>query len=79
MVRPVFLIRDPIRVFDSWKNVGWTDERSLIDCYTNMFRMLRQAPSPAISYLLYEHLIQEPQRGQTHLYTVGSAIFGDDA
>ncbi|KAG9229310.1 Haloacid dehalogenase-like hydrolase [Amylocarpus encephaloides] len=31
MVRPVFLIRDPIR--------------SLIDSYTNMFRMLRQAPS----------------------------------
>ena len=24
MVRLVFLTRDPIRVFDSWKNVGWT-------------------------------------------------------
>lgn len=53
MVRPIFLIRDPIRVFDSWKNVVWTDERSLVDCYTNTFRMLRQAPSPAVSYLLY--------------------------
>ena len=62
MVRPVFLIRDPIRVFDSWKNVGWTDERSLIDCYTNMFRMIGQAPAPAVSYLLYENLIQEPER-----------------
>ena len=25
LVRPIFLIRDPIQVFDSWKNVGWTD------------------------------------------------------
>jgi hypothetical protein len=57
MVRPVFLIRDPIRVFDSWKNVGWTDEQSLIDCSTNMFRMLHQAPSHAVSCLLYEYLI----------------------
>jgi hypothetical protein len=60
MTRPVFLIRDPIRVFDSWKNVGWTDELSLIDCYTNMFRILHQAPSHAVSCLLYEHLIQDP-------------------
>ena len=61
MVRPIFLIRDPIRVFDSWKNVGWTDAQSLIDCYSNMFRMLHQAPSSAVSCLLYERLIQEPQ------------------
>jgi hypothetical protein len=57
MVRPVFLIRDPIRVFDSWKNVGWTDEQSLIDCSTNMFRMLHQALSRAVSCLLYEYFI----------------------
>lgn len=61
MVRPIFLIRDPIRVFDSWKNVGWTDAQSLIDCYTNMFRMLHRAPSHAVSCLIYERLIQEPQ------------------
>lgn len=61
MVRPIFLIRDPIRVFDSWKNVGWTDAQSLIDCYTNMFRMLDRAPSHAVSCLVYERLIQDPQ------------------
>lgn len=61
MVRPVFLIRDPIRVFDSWKNVGWTDAQSLIDCYTNMIWMLHQAPSHAVSCPLYERLIREPQ------------------
>lgn len=60
-VRPIFLIRDPIRVFDSWKNVGWKDVQSLIDCYTNMFRMLHQAPAHAVSCLIYERLIQEPR------------------
>ena len=60
-VRPIFLIRDPIRVFDSWKSVGWTDARSLIDCYTNMFRMFDQAPGHAVSCLIYERLIQDPQ------------------
>ncbi|KAF7545376.1 hypothetical protein G7046_g9578 [Stylonectria norvegica] len=59
--RPVFLVRDPIRVFDSWKNVGWTDIQSLIDYYTNTFRMLDQAPSHAISILLFERLVQDPQ------------------
>lgn len=61
MVRPVFLIRDPVRVFDSWKNVGWTDAQSLVDCYINIFRMLHEAPSDAVSCILYEQLIQEPQ------------------
>lgn len=61
LVWPFFLIRDPIRVFDSWKNVGWTDAQSLIDCYTNIFRMLHQAPSHAVSCLVYERLIRKPQ------------------
>lgn len=61
MTRPVFLVRDPIRVFDSWKYVGWTDVQSLIDCYTNMFRVLHQTSSHAISCLLYERLIQAPE------------------
>lgn len=61
MVRPIFLFRDPIRVFDSWKSVGWTDAQSLIDCYTNMFHMLSRAPSHAVSSLVYERLIQNPK------------------
>lgn len=60
MARPVFLVRDPIRVFDSWNNVGWTEERRLTNCYTNLFRMLHQAPLHAVYCLLYEHLIQDP-------------------
>lgn len=61
MARPIFLFRDPVRVFDSWKNVGWTDAQSLIDCYTNMFHMLSRAPPHAVSCLVYERLIQQPK------------------
>ena len=57
MVRLVFLIRDPIRIFDSWKNVGENDAQSLLHCYTNLFRIIDQAPAHAVSYLLYEHFI----------------------
>jgi FMN phosphatase YigB (HAD superfamily) len=61
MTRPIFLIRDPVRVFDSWKKLGWTDVSSLVDCYTNIFRMLGQSSAYAISCLLYEKLVQDPQ------------------
>ena len=60
VVRPVFLLRDPIRVFDSWKKVGWVEAQSLIDCYINLFQMLHRAPLHAVSCLLYEKLIQDP-------------------
>lgn len=61
-VRLVFLIRDPVRVFDSWKKVGWTDVQRLIDCFTNMSRTLHQAPPQAVSCLLYERLVQDPHK-----------------
>ena len=61
MTRPIFLFRDPIRVFDSWKSVGWADAQSLIDCYINMFQMLSRAPLRAVSCLVYERLIQNPK------------------
>lgn len=59
MVRPVFLIRDPIRVFDSWKSLGWTDVQSLIDCYVNLFSMLKLSASANTSTLLYEREVME--------------------
>ncbi|KAH7324442.1 Haloacid dehalogenase-like hydrolase [Stachybotrys elegans] len=61
LVRPVFLIRDPIRVFDSWKKVGWTDIKSLVDCYSSMFNMMHEASSSSISFVLYERLVREPR------------------
>lgn len=61
MVRPVFLIRDPIRVFDSWKSVGWTDIQSMLDCYNKLFAMIDRSPCHIISCLLYERLIRDPK------------------
>ncbi len=59
MVKPAFLLRDPIRTFDSWKSVGWLDVESLICCYMKMFSMIGAANT---SYcLLYERLIHNPQ------------------
>ncbi|KAI0971605.1 HAD-like domain-containing protein [Xylaria arbuscula] len=60
--RPIFLIRDPIRVFDSWKKLGWTDVQSFLDCFNNLFAMLKQTDSSLISCLLYEQLTQQPRR-----------------
>ena len=32
--KPAFLFRDPIRVFDSWKALGWLDINSFVVSYT---------------------------------------------
>ncbi|KAI0435983.1 HAD-like domain-containing protein [Xylaria telfairii] len=61
-VRPMFLVRDPVLVFDSWKKVGWTDIRGLIHCFSTLFRMLEQADSTLTSCLLYEQLVEQPCR-----------------
>lgn len=58
-VKPVFLVRDPIRVFDSWKFEGWEDINSLFDCYNNIFRMLSKAKD-SDACLLYERLTHDP-------------------
>ena len=76
-VRPIFLIRDPIRVFDSWKDVGWKDAQSWIDSYTNILGMLHRAPSHAVSYLVYERLIQEPQTEVERICARWGAPFSD--
>ncbi|KAI9152218.1 hypothetical protein HJFPF1_09445 [Paramyrothecium foliicola] len=60
-VRPIFLVRDPVRVFDSWKNVGCVDIDDMIVSYLNMFRTMNAVPSQAISCLLYEKLVNDPR------------------
>ncbi|QDS77883.1 hypothetical protein FKW77_000431 [Venturia effusa] len=59
-VKPVILIRDPIHTFESWKNVGWCDVDSLVECYQNMYQMLLTSPHGSAQYLLYERLIHMP-------------------
>lgn len=75
MVQPVFLIRDSIRMFDSWKNVIGNDEQNLIHRYTNLFRMTYQAPAHVVSYMLYEQFIQKPQREIKRIYAWSGVPF----
>ncbi|KAK2757675.1 hypothetical protein FQN54_004644 [Arachnomyces sp. PD_36] len=52
---PVFLVRDPIRVFDSWMHIGWSDLYSFFICYKSLFRMLNAGPDPKV--IIYEQLV----------------------
>jgi hypothetical protein len=54
LVKPAFLLRDPIRTFDSWKHVGWRDIESLT-------RMLNASTSRQSYPLIYERLIVNPR------------------
>ncbi|KAI4271127.1 MAG: hypothetical protein LQ337_006233 [Flavoplaca oasis] len=53
------LFRDPIRVFDSWKAVGWTDIQSLLVAYRNMFNTWAANQQSTIAFT-YEELINQP-------------------
>ncbi|KAI4128367.1 MAG: hypothetical protein LQ338_002769 [Usnochroma carphineum] len=59
--KAAFLFRDPLRVFDSWKAVGWTDIESLIIAYSNLYRTWSTSDQSAIA-LTYEELISHPER-----------------
>jgi putative hydrolase of the HAD superfamily len=60
LVKPVFLVRDPIRTFDSWKHVDWKDIDSLVDCYHNLFRIMNFSDILKPHTVLYERLIRNP-------------------
>ncbi|MCJ1251739.1 hypothetical protein MMC30_008976 [Trapelia coarctata] len=57
VVKPLFLFRDPIRVFDSWKNVGWQEIESLVMSYKTLHAHL----SDKCISIIYEELIREPR------------------
>jgi hypothetical protein len=59
LVKPAFLIHDPVRIFDSWKHVGWTDIESFLQCYRNLIHMQRSSSSSSY-VLLYEKLVTSP-------------------
>ncbi|GLA30930.1 HAD-like protein [Aspergillus phoenicis ATCC 13157] len=65
MTRPAFLVRDPVRVFDSWKNMGWGDLYSFFICYRSLFKMLKASPTPQV--VLYEQLVADPRDTVTAL------------
>lgn len=58
---PVFLLRDPVRVFDTAKSQGSSDIESVIAGYTNIFDILARAPSRSVGFLVYEEFILDPQ------------------
>ena len=60
MARPAFLFRDPVRVFDSWKALGWTDFQSLVACYKNLYNMWSSNNHTVA--IIYEELIQNPRQ-----------------
>lgn len=64
IVRPVFLIRDPIRVFDSWKDSqfgSWRDIKNFIMCYNNLLSFTNQASSPPTLCVIYEQVVHDPR------------------
>ncbi|KAL8927027.1 MAG: hypothetical protein Q9208_002572 [Pyrenodesmia sp. 3 TL-2023] len=59
--RPAFLFRDPLRVFDSWKAVGWTDVKSLLIAYRKLYNTWRASKQSSIA-ITYEELICHPDQ-----------------
>ncbi|KAH7358338.1 Haloacid dehalogenase-like hydrolase [Plectosphaerella cucumerina] len=58
--RPAFLIRDPIRVLDSWKQAGRPDAQETISSYASILSTMDQMPSPAV-VCVYEKFATQPQ------------------
>ncbi|KAL8635116.1 MAG: hypothetical protein Q9226_009384, partial [Calogaya cf. arnoldii] len=58
--KAAFLFRDPIRVFDSWKAVGWTDIQSLLIAYRKLFNTWAASEQSSIAFT-YEELIHQPE------------------
>ncbi|KAF1958133.1 hypothetical protein CC80DRAFT_409037 [Byssothecium circinans] len=61
-MKPIFLVRDPVRIFDSWKHDGWTNMQSFFDCFENHFNMQDKHPTPPSFTLIYEKLIHDPEK-----------------
>ena len=76
MVKPIFLFRDPIQVFDSWKNVGWDDIESLTSCYKNLYKM-SLAPDNAMS-IIYEKVVPNPRPTLQNMCSFWSINFDEN-
>ncbi|KAL8721930.1 MAG: hypothetical protein Q9225_001486 [Loekoesia sp. 1 TL-2023] len=57
--KPAFLFRDPLRVFDSWQAVGWTDLESFLIAYRTLYGTWSLNNHSAIA-VTYEELISSP-------------------
>ncbi len=61
LVKPVVLIRDPVRIVQSMRRVGWSD-RTLTECYTMMCDRIQKADSASVYCCVFERLLTEPER-----------------
>ncbi|KAI1362323.1 HAD-like domain-containing protein [Xylaria arbuscula] len=74
---PVFLVRDPIRVFDSWKKRGCTDLKRLIDCFSDLFGLMKDGDANLAPCALYEQLVHQPRREIEQIYSYWGAPYRD--
>ncbi|PWY95912.1 HAD-like protein [Aspergillus sclerotioniger CBS 115572] len=75
MTRPVFIVRDPVRVFDSWKKLGWGDLYSFFICYRSLFKMLQASPVPQV--VIYEQLVSDARGTVAALADYWDILFDD--
>lgn len=57
--KPAFLFRDTLRVYDSWKSLGWDHMSSFLTAYCNLARMWSESPESTIC--IYEELVRDQQ------------------
>jgi hypothetical protein len=57
-VKPAVLFWDPVRIFDSWKAMGWGDLGSLTLCMAKLEQMLEYGASFPI---IYERFVLHPE------------------
>ena len=58
--KPAVVLRDPVRVYDSWKNVGWTSFESFIAAYKHLYEISRDGQK--VYRIIYECMISDPDR-----------------
>ncbi len=73
--KPAFLFRDPIRIFDSWKYLGWTDIEGLVAAYTTLHRM--HLAHPSTHAIIYEDLIAKPEQTVRELCNYWGIAFSE--
>ena len=63
-VKPLFLIRDPLQTFNSWKKMNWGSIDLFILAYQNALTLYKYASnaSPYTRCVTYEHLANNPER-----------------
>lgn len=73
--KPAFLFRDPLRVYDSWKALGWDHMSSFLTAYRELARMWSESPEP--TSCIYEDLVRNQELVLMHLCEYWNLAFTD--